>query len=388
MKLPEYKAKELFAKYGIKIMKGIVTDSAENTAEEISAAKISYPVVIKAQVPIGGRGKAGGVKFAENESEMQNIAKTMLLSSIKGYAVDKILIAEKLECEDEWYLSVMIDRAAKCPLVIFSPSGGIDIEETAKTSPKSIVKIHINPLVGIKDYTVRYIIDKSGVPQSYFGELEATLKKLYDVFCGYSCLLAEINPLALPKSGDGLVAIDGKVEIDDSAAKNFPDIDEFAKSQKIDPKIKEAAMFNFLYIPIEQGGEVGVMSNGSGMLMSCIDQFAEKGIKVGAALDLGGGATAERIKEAVRIMLGGEGIHTLFVSIFGGITRCDEVASGVKAALADIGEDKSVVLRMEGTNKEKGFEIIQTETKISVAGDIPSGVRIISEKLHEARCGN
>jgi succinyl-CoA synthetase beta subunit len=381
MKLLEYKAKELVEKYGIKIMRGVVIEAAG----QIETAEISYPAVVKAQVQAGGRGKAGGIKFAENKNEARGIIESMLGSYISGYKTDKILITEKLEIKDEWYLAVMLDRAEKCPLVIFSAEGGADIEETARTKPESIVKIHVNPLVGIKDYTVRYIIAKSGAPLSYLSELTELLKKLYGIFTDYSCLLAEINPLALAEDGGGLVAVDGKIDIDDSAVNKFQDIAEFAKSlsinDKSDLKIAEAAKFDFLYIPVESGGEVGVMSNGSGMIMSCIDQFALKNIKIGAALDLGGGAAAERIKEAVRIMLDGDKIRVLFISIFGGITRCDEVANGVRAALENISADKRIVLRIEGTNKKEGLEILRGESRVTAVENIPDGVNLIYERL-------
>lgn len=380
MKLPEYKAKELFGRYGIKIMKSVVTEDADLAADKIKAAGISYPVVIKAQVPSGGRGKAGGVKFAENGAVAADTARAMFGADIGGYTVDRLLIAEKLELKDEWYLSVMLDRAAKCPLVIFSASGGTDIEQTAKANPGSIVKADINPLVGVQDYTIRYIIKKSGIPASYFDELYALSKKLYAVFTDYSCLLAEINPLALPQTGGGLVALDAKIDIDDDAVNNLPDIAEYARSLPSDPKTAEAAKSNLLYIPLEPGGQIGVISNGSGMLMSCIDQLAERGVKAGAALDLGGGATAEKVSKAVGILFGGGHIHTLFISIFGGITRCDEVAAGVKGALEMAGDDKYVVFRMEGTNKKEGLEILRGTSKAAVAENIFDGVKLICER--------
>ena len=379
MKLPEYKAKELFDRYGIKIMKGTVIDDAE----KIKTANISYPVVVKAQVQSGGRGKAGGVKFAEDEAEALEVAGAMLGGSIKGHTVDRVLVTEKLELAEEWYLSVTLNRASKCPLVIFSASGGVDIEETARTNPEKVVRADINPLVGIGDYTVRYMINKSGIPASYFDELGELLKKLYGIFMDCSCLLAEINPLAVAVGG-GLVALDGKVDIDDAALYKLPDIAEFAKSLPTDPKTAEAAKANLLYIPVETEGEIGVISNGSGMIMSCIDQFAKKGLRVGAAIDLGGGATAEKVKAAVAIMLSHKTLHTLFISIFGGITRCDEVAAGVIAALEQLeqfGGNKYVVLRMEGTNKEKGLEIIRSSgIGVATACDIPDGVDLICKR--------
>lgn len=379
MKLLEYKAKELFDKYGIPTMKGTVIDNAGSAASNIEAAGLAYPVVLKAQVQVGGRGKAGGIKFAENGQEAEAIAQKLLFSDLKGFRVDKLLAVEKAQLKTEWYLSIMLDRLSKCPLIIFSAAGGVDIEETAKTAPEKIIKAEINPMLGVKDYTVRYLLSKSGISMDYLPGMKSILEKLYKMFMEYSCMLAEINPLGLNDKNE-IIALDGKVDIDDSALFRLPDIAAFRDSLQEEALVLEARSFDFLYIPVEDDGDIAVTSNGSGMLMSCIDLISKRGRKVGAALDLGGGATAERIKEAIRILLSNPKINTLFICIFGGITRCDEVAKGVKLALEAHPAEKKVYIRMEGTNKQTGLDIVSQIKGVTAVESIPKGVELLYQE--------
>ena len=381
MKLPEFKAKDLFEQYDIPTMNGVVIDSLEGIEKEISDGGLNYPVVIKAQVQVGGRGKAGGIQFANNAAEAKAICEKLLFSDLKGFKVNQLLIVEKASPVQEWYLSIMLDRLTKMPLIIFSAAGGMEIEEVAKTSPEKIIKTNINPFYGLQDYTIQYIIDRSGIDPKVAPQLKTIIQKLYDASREYSCLLAEINPLVLDANGQ-VIALDGKVDIDDDALYRLPDMLEFRETLPEEALVREARSFKFLYIPIEQGGNIAVMSNGSGMVMSCIDLITKAGMTVGAALDLGGGATADRIKEAVRIVLSNPDIDTLFISIFGGITRCDEVAGGIKMALEAQTEDKTVVVRMEGTNKQQGLDIIgQVRGNIHSVGSIPEGVAALRERM-------
>ena len=384
MKLLEYKAKELFDKYGVPTMNGCVIDSSENMEEEIAKAGLSYPVVVKAQVQIGGRGKAGGIRFADTPEEAKKHCKDLLFTELRGYKVNQLLIVEKSENnKTELYLSIMLDRLTKRPMIIFSANGGMEIEQTAKEEPDKIIKLTIDPFVGVKDYMAAYLLSKSGMNLGYKKQLTDMLTKLYAAFMDYSCMLLEINPLVI-NAEDKLVALDGKVDIDDSALFRLPDIQEFAeKLQPDNPLIKEAAAYNFLYIPIEEGGTIAVASNGSGMLMSCIDLISKEGMKVGAALDLGGGATSDRIKEAMRILFSTPGVKAVLINIFGGITRCDEVAGGVKLALEGQHQDKIVVVRMEGTNKEKGLEIIGSIKDVDIVS-VP-GLRECVKALADRR---
>lgn len=359
MKLLEYKAKELFDKYDIPTMNGCVIDSAERMVAEIEQAGLVYPVVVKAQVQIGGRGKAGGIRFADTPTEAQKHCEDLLFSELRGYRVNQLLIVEKSEKNKaELYLSIMLDRLTKCPVIMFSASGGMEIEQIAKENPEKIIRLTVDPFVGIRDYMASYLLSASGMDLSYRRQLSAMLKKLYALFMDYSCMLVEINPLVI-NADDNLVALDGKIDIDDSALFRLPDIQKFAASLQPDNAlIREAADFNFLYIPVDPEGTVTVISNGSGMLMSCIDLISKEGLKVSAVLDLGGGATSDRIREAVRILLSTPGAKALLINIFGGITRCDEVADGVKQALEQAHQEKIVVVRMEGTNKDIGLATI------------------------------
>jgi succinyl-CoA synthetase beta subunit len=383
MKLLEYQAKALMDKYAIPIQRGVVIDSAEGTEEKLNAARLAFPVVIKAQVQTGGRGKAGGVQFAETPAEAVRLCVAMLGMDIRGFKANQLLVLEKKEIKTEWYLSLMLDRYSKAPLLIFSPQGGMDIEETARTNPERIAKVPINPvdpLGGVRDYAISYILDKTGADKQYQPQLKEMVEKLYRVFFDYYTMLVEINPLAIDEQGR-LIALDGKVEIDDNALPLLPDIAACRDALQEDPQVVEARRVNFLFIPIEEEGSIGVMSNGSGMLMSCIDLISKKGMKVHAALDLGGGATADRIAEAVRIMLTRPRIDTVFICIFGGITRCDEVARGACIAMGkNRAAGKRLILRMEGTNKEEAARIVaESGLPITVAEGIPNSVEAIYE---------
>lgn len=378
MKLLEYQANSLFAKFDIPAQKGIVLDSPEGLDEKLRNAALTYPVVIKAQVQIGGRGKAGGVRFADTPETAAGLCKEMLGMDIRGYTARELLILEKKEVAKEWYVSILLDRLSKAPLFIFSSQGGMDIEETAHTHPEKIAKVPLDPFRGIEDYVIDYALDKTGVDKRHKAALKDLAEKLFDMFYKYYAMLVEINPLALDGT-DNLIALDGKVEIDDNALPFLPDAALWYDRLQEDEQVIEARKFNFHFVPMEENGIIGVMSNGSGMLMSCIDLISKRGIAVGAALDLGGGATAERIAEAVRIMLDRKKIDTVFVCIFGGITRCDEVAKGACMAMTkNETAGKNLVLRIEGTNKEEAMEIIrESGLPVIVAEGIPNAVEAI-----------
>ena len=380
MKLLEYQAKELFDRFGIAVKKGVVVDDLATIPEKIHAAGLTYPVVIKAQVQIGGRGKVGGVQFADSEAEAIARASELLNKDIRGLIARELLIVEKAEITREWYVSIMLDRASKSPLIIFSAKGGMDIEDTAKTHPEAIARAAVNPFLGVKDYHIDYLLDRGGADRECRDQLKSLILKLYRLVMEYNALLVEINPLATDESGS-LIALDGKIDIDDSALYKLPDVVAYRDHLQEEPMVLEARKYNFLYIPVEAQGDIAVMSNGSGLLMSCIDLLAKKGLAVAAALDLGGGATADRIKEAVRILLSSGKVHTLLISIFGGITRCDEVVEGVRLALAEQAEKKTVVIRMEGTNKEKAMEIVKSVSdQVTTAESIPHAVDILAAK--------
>lgn len=357
MKLLEYQAKAIMEKFDIPTMKGVVIDNLEGIPEKIEAANLSYPVVIKAQVQIGGRGKAGGVKFADDAQQAAELCEKMLYMDIRGLKANELMIVEKASPVKEWYVSIMLDRLSKSPLLIFSPMGGMDIEETARTNPDKIAKVPMDPFRGVQNYTIDYAMDKTGADKQYKDQLKSIVEKLLVAFYAYNTMLIEINPLVVDAS-DQLIALDGKIEIDDSALYKLPDVVEYRDKMQDDQRVIDARGYGLHFVPVEEEGTIGVMSNGSGMLMSCIDLISKKGMTVGAALDLGGGATAEKIKKAVQIMMSGDKIDKVFICIFGGITRCDEVAKGAIMALEEEKGNKKVVLRMEGTNREQAAEII------------------------------
>ena len=383
MKLLEYQAKEIMEKFGIPTMKGVVLDDLQGVAEKLEAADLKYPVVVKAQVQIGGRGKAGGVKFANDAKEAADLCAKMLHMDIRGFKAEQLMIVERANPVAEWYVSIMLDRLSKSPLLIFSPVGGMDIEETARTNPDKIAKIPVDPFRGVQNYTIDYAMDKTGADKTYKYALKDIAGKLLKTFYAYYTMLIEINPLAIDQTGE-LIALDGKIEIDDNALFKLPDIVTFRDKLQEDPKVKSARGLNFHYVPMEKDGDIGVMSNGSGMLMSCIDLISKKGMKVGAALDLGGGATADRIKQAVEIVLSDERIDTALICVFGGITRCDEVAQGACLAMKDLKGNKRVVLRMEGTNKDAALKIVtDSGLPIQTVNGVPQAVKALWDMQRE-----
>lgn len=382
MKLMEYQAREVFAAEGIPMMPAVLLSGDGDWLQTIEAANLRFPVAVKAQVPVGGRGKAGGVQFADDARQAADWAGRLMGMHIQDCIAGHVLVVEKAEPLEEWYLSMILDRAGKMPLVLFSRCGGVDIEQTALEHPESIVRVPVDPFIGVQDYALDYLVNASGIDPVHKEALKRLIESLLKLFFSHHALLLEINPLIVSGTG-GLIALDGKVDIDDAALYKLPAIKAYRYDLAEHALVLEARRFSFLYIPVEAGGRVGVMSNGSGMLMSCIDQLAKRGLHVSGALDLGGGSTAERIREAVRILLSTEGIGTLLISIFGGITRCDEVAEGLRQALLKPGVSARVVVRMEGTNRQVGLDILSTiSDRAKVAASLTEAV----EQVYSLTC--
>ena len=385
MDLMEYKARELFELAGLPVKKGVVADTVDELAAAVErSGEMEFPLVCKAQVQVGGRGKAGGIKTAENMEELKTVAGQILGMDIKGHVVRRLMAVEKADIKKELYLSVMLDRLTKCPLIIFSSKGGMDIEEISKNTPEAIHKIPVNPLKGITQEITDKLVKAAkaaGAEEVQFVEI---VKKLYDFFLEKDCLLAEINPLAIDREGT-IIALDGKVSVDDSALYRQEEVAEFKKLLEKDenPLIKEANDWNFLYIPCDPKGTIAVSSNGSGMLMSCMDRIHDEGMSVYAGLDLGGGATSERIKEAVRIIASGGQVKAVFINIFGGITRCDEVAGGIRLAKENYEIDKPIIVRFEGTNKDRGLEIIKGLKNVIYADGLIQGVEELAKRKEQ-----
>ncbi len=377
MKLLEYQAHELFRKYGIDAARGVVVRSAEEL--RCQAAQVEYPVVLKAQLATGGRGKAGGIQVARTPAEFLEKGTGILGLRIKGLPVKRIFLTSLVDARRELYLSITLDRKSKAPVLIFSAEGGMEINAVADADPSRIIRTLINPLCGIQPSMIQYILDRMGLDDKLAPQLSDVVNRLYSLFIECDCLLAEINPLVVD-SADHLFALDAKVEIDDNALLRHPDLRQMRQELTEDALVLRAREWDFLYIPIGQEGTVGVISNGSGMIMSSIDLLSKKNLRVVCALDLGGGATRDRIKEAIHILFLNERVKIGLINIFGGITRCDEVAQGIRQAL-EAKPHLSIIVRMEGTNKEEGVRIISAiPHDVDIVPDLESGVERVLQR--------
>ncbi len=377
MFLFEYQARDCFDKVGLDVMNSVVVDSISSLESDVHG--LEYPLVVKAQVQTGGRGKAGGIKFASDHIELKKYAEEILGMQIKEHTVSRLMITEKADIVREFYLSIILDRQKKKPVVIFSQEGGMDIEAVAAESPESVIRQEIDPLIGYKLFHTHYLAGKSGVGSECVPRLHEVIKKAYKLFMETDALLVEINPLALCTDGK-YKAIDGKMNVDDSSLFRQQAIAACRDELTEHPLVLEARKYRFLYIPVDAQGEISIISNGSGMLMSTMDLISNIDMKILSVLDLGGGATADRIKEAVRILFFNSEMKYLFINIFGGITRCDEVANGIKAAISELPDKRKIFVRLEGTNKVQGLSILNEAGShvISVDG-LVEGVRTLSE---------
>jgi len=376
MDLMEYKAREMFEACGVPVLPGVVLGGGEDVAGALS--RIAFPSVVKAQVPMGKRGKAGGVVKVSNESELREAVQKIIGMEIGGKLCRKVMVAPFASIQKEYYLSIILDRDQKCHRIIASDEGGMNIEETAEAHPEKIYQVAVSPQIGLIRPAASYLADKMGLEKPQADQLFAILTNLYKMAVEKYLMQAEINPLIL--SGDGeLIALDAKVTVDDDALYKFPDLLAYREEVEDDALVAEARSFKFLYVPCEPDGDVVVMSNGSGMLMSCIDLLAKNERKTKAVLDLGGGATGERVAEAIRILAKSEGAKQLLINIFGGITRCDEIALGIQRAVSEYGLSLPVVVRFEGTNKQKGLEIVEDIQGVRFADNLPTAVAAIVE---------
>lgn len=353
MKLYEYEAKKIFEDYGIPISPYEVVDNPESARK--SAEKLGFPVVIKAQVLVAGRGKAGGVKIAKNSDEVYDIASKMLGLSIKGELVKKIMVTSAIDISREIYVSIIVDRFVRKPVILVSAEGGVDIEELAAKAPEKIIKIYVDPLIGLRDYQLRYATSRVGLSGQQASQFMSILRSLYAIFDNFDCDLAEINPLAIDSRGN-LIAVDAKMIIDDNALfrrKEFANR-ESAEYSEFEIEARQAG-FNY----VELDGNIGIICNGAGLTMATMDTVYLKGGKPANFLDVGGGATAEIAEKATSLLLRHPNVKVIFFNILGGITRCDEVAKGLISALNKYGGGKKIVVRMMGTNEEEGRRLLR-----------------------------
>lgn len=354
MRLHEYQAKQVFSKHGIRIARGklaTTVDEVREIAEELQK------VVLKAQVLVGGRGKAGGIKKAFGVDEAVEKAKEMFGSVIKGHVVSKIYVEEAVDIQREMYAGLSIDRVNKGIAVILSSVGGMDIEEIAAQHPEKIARVVVNPKWGLWDYQIRELLIRSEMPKEYWKEVTNILKALYRIMVHYEAELVEINPLVA--TPDGLIAADARLNIDDNALFRHRDLESLRDYTEADQMERIAMEKGLNYVKLD--GNVGVLANGAGMAMATMDLIQHYGGKPANFLDIGGGASAEVVREAMNLILSDEKVKVVFINIFGGITRCDEVARGMVESLADV--DIPVVIRLAGTNEEEGREIMMEFAK-------------------------
>jgi succinyl-CoA synthetase beta subunit len=353
VKLHEYQSKRIFAKYGVPIPTGDVATSPAQ-AQEI-AKQLGGPVVIKSQVLVGGRGKAGGIKVAKNAHEAELLAEQILGMNIKGITVDKVLVDEAADIKEEIYLGIVIDRALRKPVIIASASGGVDIEEVAKKNPEAIIRLPIDPQIGLMDYQARDLAFDLGLRRDFINQFVQIVKGLYQVFISSDASLAEINPLVVTGQ-NRLLAVDGKIVLDDNALFRHADLAELRDIQEEAPAEREARRAGLSYVKLD--GEIGCMVNGAGLAMATMDIIKHYGGEPANFLDIGGGAKAEKVAAALRIILSDPKVKAVLFNIFGGITRCDEVARGILEALNEVKTEVPMVARLVGTNEEEGRRIL------------------------------
>jgi succinyl-CoA synthetase beta subunit len=365
VKLHEYQSKRIFAKYGVPIPDGdVATEPAE--ARRV-AQRLGGPVVVKSQVLVGGRGKAGGIKLAKDAEEAEALASKILGMDIKGITVDRVLIDQAADIREEIYLGITIDRAQRKLVMMASSEGGVEIEEVAKATPEKIFKLAIDPAIGLMDYQARNLAFDLGLRRAFIRQFNTIAQGLYRAFVASDASLAEINPLVV--TGDEkLLAVDGKIVLDDNALFRHKDLAELRDVQEEAEAERQARQAGLSYVKLD--GEIGCMVNGAGLAMATMDIIKLYGAEPANFLDIGGGAKSDRVATALRIILSDANVKAVLFNIFGGITRCDEVARGILDALEEVHTDVPMVARLVGTNEEEGREILadaQMATAASLA---------------------
>jgi succinyl-CoA synthetase beta subunit len=353
MDLLEYQGKQLFAKHGVPVPEGRPASTVPEAVE--AAEELGYPVVIKAQVKIGGRGKAGGIKLAKDRAEAEENAKAILGMDIRGFTVHELYVEKASEIDEEYYAAIVFDRSAKKPMAMLSRIGGMDVEEVAETDPEAMRMLHVDPLLGLQDFHGRRLAFESGIAADVVRPVGAMLAKLYDVFVKEDATLVEVNPLLITK-GREVVALDAKVTVDDNALFRHPDVAEMRDLSAEDPQERMAKERGLTYVKLD--GNVGILGNGAGLVMSTLDVVAQAGGKPANFLDAGGGSKAEAITNAVEVILSNDRVSAVLFNIFGGITRCDEVARGLIEAFEQIKPGVPFVVRLDGTNDKEGRALL------------------------------
>jgi succinyl-CoA synthetase beta subunit len=352
--LYEYQGKELFRRFGIPVSEGRVATSPEEARS--AAEELGGPVVVKAQVLTGGRGKAGGIKLADGPDEAEARARDILGLDIRGHVVRKLWVEKASDIDKEYYLSITFDRGAKKPLYMLTTEGGVDIEEVAATKPEALVRLHVDPLEGFQPWQARRLIYAAAIDDpSEQKQVQAIVEELYECFIGTDALLCEINPLIVTPSGE-VKALDSKFTIDDNALYRRPDIADMRDPEAYPPEERAAREKGVTYVKLE--GEVGILGNGAGLVMSTLDVIDLVGGRPANFCDLGGGGDAQGVVDALEVITADPQVRSIFFNIFGGITRCDEVARGILAALDQMTIGHPIVVRLDGTNAEEGRRLL------------------------------
>jgi succinyl-CoA synthetase beta subunit len=351
--LLEYQGKQLFAEHGVPVPDGRHATTPEQARE--AAEELGFPVVVKAQVQIGGRGKAGGIKVANDADEAEQHARAILGLEIRGLSVHELWIERASEIAAEYYAAIVLDRSAKKPLVMLSSMGGMDVEEVAEKHPDAIARAHVDPLVGFRPFYGRRLAFASGIDGDVVRPTIDMLAKLYEVFRRCDAMLVEVNPLIVTAER-GVMALDSKISIDDSALARQPAIAALRNPSAEDPQEEMAKERGITYVKLD--GDIGILGNGAGLVMSTLDVVAQAGGRPANFLDVGGGAKAEEIVEALEVLLSDPKVKAVLFNIFGGITRCDEVANGILQALDRIEVKVPIVVRLDGTNDVEGRRIL------------------------------
>ena len=387
MKVHEYQAKELFKQYDIPIPEGSIAfsrDEAKAAAEKLG----QFPVVIKAQIHAGGRGKGGGVKLAKSIEEAESLAGEMIGMTLvthqtgsEGRLVKKVLVEQGLDIEKELYLSIIPDRETAKIAIMASEAGGMDIEEVAEKTPEKIIKVFINPLTGIQAYHCREVAFGLNLPGSVIKPFSKMLASLYRLFVNYDCSLLEINPLVITRQ-ETVIALDAKINFDDNALFRHQDIVDYRDLDEEHPLEVEASKFNLNYINLD--GNVGNMVNGAGLAMATMDIIKLAGAEPANFLDVGGGASAEMVENGFKIILGDKNVKGIMINIFGGILRCDVLAEGVVQAAQKTGINIPVVIRMEGTNVDEGRKILSDSgLNLITAVDLKDAAQKVAQLVGE-----
>jgi succinyl-CoA synthetase beta subunit len=357
----EYQGKELFARHGIAVPSGEAAETPE--AARAAAERIGGRVVVKAQVQVGGRGKAGGIKLAENPHEAEKRAREILGMDIKGHTVHRVWIEAASDIAKEYYASITFDRGEKKPLVMLSAMGGVDIESVAEEHPDKLARLHIDPLSGFHPHHARRLCYEAEIDEGAMKGVIDILLRLYQGFIDLDTTLMEINPLIWTTDGR-VIALDAKVTVDGNALYRHPDILALREATTEDPQERMAQERGVTYVKLD--GDVGILGNGAGLVMSTLDVVALAGGRPANFLDAGGGSKAEEVVDALEVLLSDPKVKALLINIFGGITRCDEVAEGLLTAIGQLGSTLPIVVRLDGTNEEEGRAIIEERAPSNV----------------------